>query len=190
MAYPPIKAQDRAYAQDADRDNGLAGIVFPTSRGWRATSSAITAGRLCFVRGVPSRPMKIHSITFVVTNAAGSNDACDVGILDANLNILATSGSTSSLLNSTGRKTAVLTSDVVLLPRTVYYAAFSCVTPFGGTAASLACIANDASGFALIAGSAVPNVDADFQNSTFPISGAIAAHGGGANNPILLLNEA
>lgn len=167
MTGPNVKLQDRAYAQDGDRDNAWPGIIFPTSRLWTPTAAAITAQRVVYVRGAVSRPMKIHSLAFVVTTAAGANDSLDVGILDANLNALASSGNQTGALNSLGRHALALTADIVLLPRTVYYAAF-CPSTFGGTAASLICANYPSSGY-FFAGNTAGLTDMDFQSATNPL---------------------
>lgn len=126
----------RFLASAYDKDNGQTGIVAcPTY--FSVSTSALTAGRAYAVRFRPSRTMTIALVAFNVSVAAGADDACDVGIYDAAFNRLVSSGATTGKLNATtGVKTIALAA-TTLSAGVTYYAAFSVLTPFGGTAASL-----------------------------------------------------
>lgn len=118
-----------------DRDPSLGGIVAPMTLA--GSTGALTAGRAYLGRFVPSRNMTIASIAFVVTVAAGADDACDVGIYAADGSKIVSSGATTGKLNAgTGVKSIAVAAS--LIAGTPYFAAFSVVTPFGGTAASVA----------------------------------------------------
>jgi hypothetical protein len=64
-------------------------------------------------RFVPTRAMAITLMAFEVTTAASVDDACDVGIYNASLTRLGSSGATSGKLNTTGVKTCTLTGTVL-----------------------------------------------------------------------------
>jgi len=128
---------------------------------------------------VPSRPMRLLGAQWIVTAAAGSNDAVDVGILDANLNWLASSGSTPGKLNGLGKKSAQFTAYQFVLPRTVYYAAFVCGA-IGTTPADVMCPSYSSLGEQLV-NSVVPDVDCSFQAATFPIPNGSATTATGVN---------
>lgn len=124
-----------------DRDHRQAGIVVPCGPGpgYNRATLALTASRGYYTRFVPTRPMRIVSMSFVTTVLAGADDACDVGIFDSTLTtLLGSSGATSGKLNASTAvpQNIALQAPVILAAGTVYYAAFS-VGTFGGTAAQL-----------------------------------------------------
>jgi hypothetical protein len=121
-------------AMDYDRDNGQAGMYAPPTTAPQV-ASALTASRASFARFVPSRSMTIARLAFLVTTAAGADDACDVGIYDSTGTRIVSSGATLGKLNSTGVKTVDI-APTTLAAGSVYYAAFS-VGTFGGTAPSV-----------------------------------------------------
>lgn len=152
-----------------DKDNGQAGMYAPTSPP-AVSASALTASRAYVVRFVPSRDMTIAKIAFCVSTAAGADDACDVGILSANLaTLLGSKGATTGLLNSTGAKVVTLGTPIALTKHTVYYAAFS-VGTFGGTAASLVMASWASGGASQLFGSTGPSTEMAIQAAGHPIA--------------------
>jgi len=125
--------------QRLDRDLGLPGIIAPLGT-WPSTTQAATANRAFFMRFVPSRVMTVKALRFVVTTAAGSDDACDVGIYSAAMERLRSSGAKTGQLNSQGVKSVEFTS-LELQPNTVYFAGLS-VGTIGTTAVQFAAINN------------------------------------------------
>jgi hypothetical protein len=117
------------------REVKQAGIIAPTS--WVAGTAArgLAANRAFIVRVVPSRDIVVALIAFTVQTAATADDACDVGIYDAAMARLVSSGATTGKLNSTGVKTVAVTATKLNVD-TVYYVAMSCGT-LGGTAATV-----------------------------------------------------
>jgi hypothetical protein len=89
------------------------------------------------MRFVPKRDMTIVTIAFATSVAAGSNDACDVGILDSSGTKIVSSGATTGKLNATAGVQSIGISSTPLKAGTVYYAAFA-YGAIGSTAAQLA----------------------------------------------------
>lgn len=125
-----------------DNNNGQPGMIVPGDGMFvGSTTLTLTAGRLYALRFMPSRNMSITKIKFFVGTAAGADDTCDVGIANASGTVLRTAGgAVAGKLNATsaslGTWTSVsLSSALTIIGGSVYYALFSCVTPFGGTAA-------------------------------------------------------
>jgi hypothetical protein len=144
----PHLAQERAIARPYDADDGQAGMVTPSSRGWQYLTSALSANQARVGRFRPSRTMTIGSIAFVVTTASGTNDSVDVGIYTADLATkIVSSGATAGLLNNgTGVKSVAITA-TTLTAGVVYYAALA-VSATGGTLSSAAYTTTDnVSGF-------------------------------------------
>lgn len=150
-----------------DKDNGNAGLLVPTSRGWAFNTRSLTANRCYYQRFVPSRNMTIVSAAIDVTVAAGANDDCAVAIYSSGGTRLATSGAVASKLNSTGVKTVSLSASLTVIAGTVYYLAFS-VGTFGGTGASvLGCGFSDVNGTSLF-GSTMGLMEAGYEDSAHP----------------------
>lgn len=129
-----------------DRDNGQPGIIAPATTHGFTQTVLLTASRGYYGRFVPSRPMRIVSMSFVVTSFATNDDACDVGIFNSALDtLLGSAGATTGKLNATtGVKTCTLTSPVNLSAGAVYYAGFS-VGTVGGTAATVETVSTGSS---------------------------------------------
>lgn len=121
--------------RNVDRDNGQAGMYAPSAPGWTGAGLGLTANTAIWARVVPSRDMTITQLAFAVSTAAGSDDACDVGIYDANLQRIVSSGATAGKLNSVGVKTVAFAA-TTLKAGTVYYVAISCGA-VGTTAATI-----------------------------------------------------
>jgi len=102
-----------------DRDNGQAGM-YAAAPVATLTAAALTSGQLYLARVAPSRVLVVTTVAFRVSTASGTNDPVDVGVFSSAGTLLTSSGSRSSLLNSTGTKTAPIS--VTLLPGSVYYA--------------------------------------------------------------------
>jgi hypothetical protein len=172
-----------------DRDNGQPGLIAPgySVLGFNAVQ-ALTAGRATVARFVPSRPMTINLIAFVVTTAAGADDACDVGIYDASYSRIVSAGATTGKLNSTGVKTITI-SPTTLVAGTVYYAAFSVVTPFGGTAASLVMTTTSSGSMFDLFGTTAGLREVTFQSAAHPLAATFTSGGNVSAVPILALRE-
>lgn len=170
-----------------DKDDGQAGMFAPSGNGWNFTTSALTAGRAYLVRFVPSRPMTIASVEFIVTTL-GADVACDVGIYDAAYNRVAASTAAASRLNTTGIKNISLASAYTVAPSTVYYAAFSSDT--GSTATLTFATANNSfvpQAFGTTAG----KVLFDYQASSHPLPSTLTGNAGAVGAvPMLVLREA
>lgn len=178
-----------------DRGEKRNGII--CASGWMGAVSgslALTADRAYYVRFVPDRDMTVDEIAFVVTVAAGADDACDVGLYTSALAKIVTAGATTGKLNGTGRKTIALTA-TALKAGTVYYAGFSCGT-LGGSAASIAPIGlGGASGFTgcTLIGSTAPDVEGFIQTASTPHplpNTAVISATSAAALPLLALIEA
>lgn len=117
-----------------DRDNKQPGILIPVVGMGGTTTFTPTATRRQFARFVPSRNMTLVSVAFVVTTAATVNDSIEVGIYDASLTRLVTSGAVSGKLNAVGVQSVSLS--LSLTANTIYYFAFT-LAAIGGTAAAL-----------------------------------------------------
>lgn len=174
MNYPPL-APKSVNASALDRDNGQAGILFPTSRGWTFGNLTLTADRAFVARGVPSRDMQIIAVQFVVQTLANNDDAVEIAILDASYNKLVTTGSTTGKLNSTGNKRIALPSSQLLRAGTVYYVALAAQVQ--GTAAVLSGANYNQGGAQFIFGTTAGTQDGTFQNSARPIPSPIVAAG-------------
>ncbi len=148
-----------------DRDNGQAGLIVP-SQAPLTSATALTASRAHVARFVPSRPMSITKIGFVVSTAAGSDDACDVGLYDAAWARLVSAGATSAKMNVLGFQTVSFTA-TLLQAGVVYYAAFS-LGAVGSSAASLILADYQTTTCARAFGAVPPTIDADIQSSGTP----------------------
>jgi hypothetical protein len=168
-----------------DRDFGLPGIMGPTGAEWPSTAGSVQANRASLVRIAPSRTMKIKSIRFVVTVAAGSDDACDVGIYDSAGNRLVSKGAVTGQLNSTGVKTIEI-AETTLEAGKVYFLALS-VGAIGTTAAQLVSINNN-TGMAgdVFGAGTLANRLCPFVNASHPLPAGPVAASGSAANPWLV----
>lgn len=162
------------------------GALAPPQGPMGATTGAVAASSVYFVRFVPTRSFTASKITFAVSVAAGSNDNVDVGILDFTLStVLASSGSTAGKLNATGNQTVSFTSTVTLVAGTVYYAAIGIGT-IGTTAAQLVTMNLGLNTTPFFFGNSAPAVLAGRSASTFPIATPIT-QGGTAAFPVLAI---
>lgn len=136
----------------------------------QAAATPLTASRAYIARFVAPKTMTITKIAFQLTNAAGSNDNCDVGIFDASLTtLLGSSGSTAGKLNAApGPQTVNLTGSVPLVAGTVYYAAFAMGT-IGTTAAQIAFTTGSIAAPVLF-GATAGNIAQAVQSSAFPLA--------------------
>lgn len=116
----------------------LNGVLAPQGTGFLGSGGSIlVAGRAYYGRFVAPRSFTAKLIAFVTTVAATGNDECDVGLYDATGKRLSHSGAKASKLNATAGVQTIEIPETSLVAGTVYYAAFSVVTPFGGTGATL-----------------------------------------------------
>lgn len=170
-----------------DRDNGQSGMIAPSSRGWFFSSVGLAANRGYIARLAPSRDLAITRISFVVTGAAGADDACEVAILDGSTNRIVSSGARTGLLNSLGPKT-IRIPRTALAKGTVYYPMLSSVS---ATAVLLAAAYFSANAMRLF-GSAGPQLDADQIAGVYPIpAGPMTLGGVGSTTvPVLALRDA
>jgi hypothetical protein len=171
-----------------DRDNGQRGIIAPTASHGVGTIVA-TASRAYYVRFVPSRPMQIVSIKFVVTAFSATDDAVDVGIINGTTGVrLVSSGATTGKVNTTNAVKSITVTSTALAANQAYYAGLAYGT-VGGTAATLAGVT--AGGTALgvtLFGTAVGTIEAgSTANATLPASATPAS--GPSTFPFLVLKE-
>lgn len=116
--------------------DAIPGIIAPNHPGLGPSTIALTANRGWLMRFVPPRDMKITTMRFAVTAAAGSDDQFDMGIYDAAGNRLTSTGAISGArLTSIGPKTANI-SPTVCAAGTPYFAAWA-AGAIGTTAAQL-----------------------------------------------------
>lgn len=170
-----------------DRDQGQAGIEAPSEIVGYASFTP-SAQVLYLVRFVPSRVMRLASISIAVGTAAGADDAIHVGIYDAAMARLINSGAVTGKMNGTGRKTAAFGSTLTVLPATVYYAAYLCPTVTGAPAIAGANFVNGQ--FALLPGATVPKARlATMASQTILPSTATAAYAVASACPRLFLDE-
>jgi hypothetical protein len=183
------QAELDAKADALDRDNGHTGMFVAPPGGARAVV-ALTAGRAYAMRFVPSRNMTISSIAFQVTTAAGADDTCDVGIYDSALTTrLVSKGATAGLLNVLGVKNVDI-GDTALTAGTVYYAAFSSVTPFGAAAAQLLFLSLGVGSGGTFFGTTAGVTEVAFKDASHPLPASLAGFGTTAGSaPLFALRE-
>lgn len=169
-----------------DRTFNLPGIGAPTGT-WPGTTLGPAANRAFWCRFVPSRNMTIALIAFAVTTAATADDSCDVGIYDASLNRIVSSGATSGKLNSIGVKTISISS-TNLTAGTVYHASFA-YGSVGGTGAQIAAVLNNSGFYGDLFGTAVGTRIMSQKDSQYPLpAGPLTTLSGGVC-PFLVLRE-
>jgi hypothetical protein len=165
-AHAPVNALSQY-----DKDDGLPGLLIPTSRLFSGTGITPPANRAYVARFVPSRAMSITLAALAVNVAATANDACDIGVYDANGNRLVSTGSTTGLLNVAALNTVALA--IALAARAVYYAAFA-YGAIGGTAATIIGVTWGAFHIERAFGTAPPLVLAMFKDTAFPLPATLA----------------
>lgn len=185
----PASRVSRRNFRQYDKDNAQAGLIAPTHRVSNNAATAIVASRAYVARFVPSRPMRIISIAFSVSTAAGSDDACDVGIFNAALTTLLTSaGATTGKLNGLGVSNVTFTP-VNLAANTVYYAAFSCGT-IATTAASLTMSTYTVNNMADLFGNTAGIREQSSQATAHPLTAPFTLGAALVSVPYLALREA
>jgi hypothetical protein len=112
---------------------GWGGDMLMTAGG---NAGGASAGRMYCCRFVPSRDMKIGSISYWLSVNSGSNDALDVAVLDISGNRLASAGPTTGKTNTGagGWVSVSLSANYILRQGQFYWICVSFTTPFGGTA--------------------------------------------------------
>lgn len=162
---------DKSGPQFPDNQDGLAGLIVPTARGWNAATVVASADICRSVRFRPHRALTVASMSFVVTSAATNNDNVQVGIYDSTgATLLASSSVTAGGTTSTGRKTVNLTANYTVLPNTTYYATLA-YDYVSGTGATVGSVALTSTFNAIIAGSGAGSILCDSQSSaTLPAS--------------------
>jgi hypothetical protein len=155
-----------------DKDSGQAGLLVPTSRGWSLGTRTPGANTAYGVLFVPSRAMNIVSMSFGVGTAATVDDSVDLGIVASDgATRLASSGATPGLANVLGRRTANLTTPLVVQPGTKYYAVFA-YGAVGGVAALVPGVSYNSTPAMTMAGTTAGKADA-FNASTGTITATI-----------------
>jgi hypothetical protein len=128
------------YSDGPQRVGGAIAPGWGGSEPLGSSAAAITAGRLYVARFIPPRDMPVTAIAFALAVNAGSNDNCDVAILDSTYTRVASAGgAVAGKLNAgaAGWISVNLTATYIMRQGKIYYLAFSSVTPFGSTAAQL-----------------------------------------------------
>lgn len=150
---------------------------------------AVVASRTYIIRFAAEDTRDVSSAKFLVTTAAGSNDNCDVAIVNSTCTaILAGSGSTAGKLNAAVAQTVNFAASVQLVQGTIYYAVFA-AGPVGTTPASLVMTTiGGASGAVALPGNAVPAIEQSFQNAAFPIAVPIVTGGAITSAPVLFFS--
>lgn len=182
----PVELIRRNFRQ-YDRDQGETGILAPSCPGYSRSNLTLVANQAQIGRFVPSRPMSIALISFAVSTAAGSDDACDVGIYNSALTTkIASAGATTGKLNGTGVKTIAVVAS--LQAGTVYYAALSCGA-IGTTAAIIGGGAFTVANYGALFGAGAPNQDAMFLAASHPLPASLAGASGTSTAPLLGIRE-
>jgi hypothetical protein len=172
-----------------DRSQGQAGMVTPTTPGAGKLGNVISAGWAVFGRFVPSRNMTITKIAFYVSTAAGADDAFSVGIYTpsgADLQVVSKTGALTNasveitsgggLAASAGVRVITLPTPAALTAGTVYYNAFSALTPFGGTAAQLIHVTNLAANHSTMFGTTPgTGIEHCAKSSSHPLADTVSA---------------
>lgn len=173
-----------------DRDNGQAGLLAPTSRGWTGSNLTLVASRGYVLRFVPSRSMTITKIAFGLVTAAGADDAVCVGIYSSALVRLATSGAVTGKLNGTNgtAPTVDLTAAYTVSPGTVYYAGFSSGAQ-GGTAAVVGGATWNSAANVKLFGTTAGLLDVDAAAASHVLPDPFVLGGASSAFPIVALRE-
>jgi len=105
-------------------DDGLPGLLGPTIRGWAPGNTlTLVSGTVYAYRIYPRRDYSIALAWFITSTASGTDDPLEIAVFNDTLGTkVATTGSTTGKLNSTGEKTATLS--VSLTARTPYIVTF------------------------------------------------------------------
>lgn len=119
--------------EDIGQTSGHPGIVVPPHGTYEAME--LDPSTIYYHRFVPVLTKTYSNIRFLVEVAAAEDDECDVGVMDADLTKIVSSGATAGLLDGTGTKTVAI-GPIELTGGDVYYLGFASGAQ-GGTAASL-----------------------------------------------------
>lgn len=145
------------------------------------TTFTLVANQAVLNRFHTADPLAVASVAFVVTTAAGSNDACDVGIYDTAGNRLAAAGATLAKLNAVGLRTVPLS---VALPAGAYFVALSC-----GAVGTTAGVLAGANANSALVGQMFGSGDADMELSSkaasHPLPATLTGKTAGSSAPIL-----
>lgn len=173
-----------------DRDLGQPGITAPMLALGAYTNVTMVANQAYLARFVPSRNMTIAKISFILSTAAGADDAVDVGIFSSDLTtLLVSKGATTGVLNTAAGRKEITVASTALVAGTVYYAALSCGT-LGGTAAVIQGTAINTANNAILFGSAVPNITQAQKATAHPLAtGTIGTPTVNLNTVILGIRE-
>lgn len=172
-----------------DRDLGQAGMYAMHTPFQSAGALAVVATNAYIVRFVATRPLVVASISFVVSTAASADDACDVGIYNADLTTrLGSAGATTGKLNSTGVKNCLLTAAVALTPGVVYYAAWSSGAQ-GGTGVSISAGNLTSALNGQLFGASPPQLEVGGKATSHVLPTSIATPTPTSQPPILALKE-
>jgi hypothetical protein len=166
-------------------DDGLPGIFGPTMRGWAGgTAAALVSGTVYAYRIYPERDYTITLAYFNVSTASGTDDPCEIAVYDGTgTTKLATTGSTTGKLNSTGDKT--ITLSVSLAARTAYIVAFEATST-----ASVRMAQWNSSAVVAAFGSTVSTMLAMSKTGqSIPMPSALTSFSGANTVPLLVLRE-
>lgn len=119
-------------------EDGQAGIIIPTDRGWGpGVANLSTANLARFIRFCPRRDITPLSVAFVSGVVSTNNESVEIWISDASGTKLFTTGAVAGLTNSAiGVKNPAFVTPTLLTAGTVYYAALTSSLA-GGTAPQL-----------------------------------------------------
>jgi hypothetical protein len=173
-----------------DRGNGQTGMLAPSSPNVGSATVTVVANQAFVARFVPSKDRTIVKVAFAVSTPASVNDAVDVAIYDAALQLIVSKGATTGLLNVGGVSVITLPSAVNLVSGRVYYAALS-VGTIGGTAAVLVASAFGGSAGTQLFGTTIPQLEAGTKATSHPLPASIASPSPAASGlvPTLALRE-
>lgn len=162
------------------------GYIAPNQTGVGTVAYTLTASRTCYVRFVATRTGNTASISYNLSTAAGSDDAVDVGIINAaTLARVASSGATTGKLNgATTRTTVPLVAPLVA--GTVYYAAISCGT-VGSTAAIITGVQFTTANFSKLMGLTNPGCQAWFEAGAATVPATATFGSVGSTHPLLFI---
>jgi hypothetical protein len=173
-----------------DRGNGQTGMLAPSSPNVGSATVTVVANQAFVARFVPSKDRTIVKVAFAVSTPASVNDAVDVAIYDAALQLIVSKGATTGLLNVGGVSVVTLPSAVSLVSGRVYYAALS-VGTIGGTAAVLVASAFGGGAGTQLFGAVIPQLEAGIKAASHPLPASIASPAAAPSGlvPTLALRE-
>lgn len=149
------------------------GLIVPIPGMGGTTTIPPTAGRALYGRFVPSRDLQVTLAAFLTTALATVNDPVEIGVYNASLGLLATSGPVTGKANASTTVPQTVPLAVNLLAGSVYYLAFLQAT-IGGTAASFQAISFSNAGAADFFATGAPNKLMAFQSAQAALPAAAA----------------